>query len=223
MRGRRGDRLSGRGRGSPAALVAVIVAAGWAVGALSGSAAADDCVASASTDVYTPTTMVDGVYNWNTSGNWSSASGIPTGSEVACWDNGTTVTVTDGETVDSIQAGGDLDIAGGGTLGLTSSTNSSSIADLALDGGGELDGPATGSQALDITGSFDWGGPDSGGATLSNTGTVAVTAGTVAIDGTTSTPTFDGGSIMSGAVSISGSKFAASGSPTLTSSSTITL
>jgi len=175
------------------------------------------CTAS-NPDVYTATTG-----DWSTDGNWSQGA-PPTSGGVACWAAGTTVTVsTPAETADSIEAGGDLDITTGGTLTLASSSDSSTLADLSLDGGAALDGPGTGSQAVGVSGSFDWGGADSGDAALSASGSLAITAGTVTMNGTTSTPAFDGGSIMSGAVSIGGSNFAASGSPTLTTTSTITL
>jgi fibronectin-binding autotransporter adhesin len=197
------------------ALVAVVLVAGGTMGVLSASAVAATC--GGGTDNYMP-----GGGNWNVTANWSE--GTPTGTEVACWDSGDTVTVTDTEVVDSIQADGNLDIDSGGTLGLSSATDQSSIGDLSLDG--ELDGP--GGQTLTVTGAFDWGGSATASSPLNAAvgSDLAIDSGALTIDGSgSSAPAFDGGSINtgSGTVSITNPAFQTSGSPTLTTTGTITM
>ena len=154
MRDRRaGRRLSGCERRLVLALVAAVLAAGAAAGPVVATAAAATCPAGG--DTYTPTTMIGGVYDWSTAGNWSTGS-LPIAGQAACWSTGTAVTVsaTETESGDSIQATGDLDVASGGTLILTSSVDDSALADLTLEGGGELDGA---DQSLAVSGIFTWG------------------------------------------------------------------
>jgi hypothetical protein len=190
--------------------VTVALAAGGVAAVLSATAAAAACVASATEDVYT------GSGNWNVAANWSLGA-VPSGTIVACWSAGSTVTVSDTESVDSVQAGGSLQVASGGALTLTSATDQSSVAALSIDGGGTLTGHS--GQTVTVTGAFTWGGATAGSATLAS---ATVGAGSVAIAGGTSTPTFTGGTVSTaGAVTAAGSNFAASGSPALTTTSTI--
>ena len=201
-RGARANGLSGHGRRALLAMLACLAALALG-GVLSATAEAQACTGT--TDNY-----IAGGGDWSVAGNWSM--GIPSGSEVACWDAGDTVTVSDAESVDSIQTDGNLDITSTGTL-LISSTlaDPSSVANLELDGSGTLDG---GPQSLAISGNFDWGGGFTGPATLNG---LTVTAGTLMTD-STSTPTFAGGSLtVASAVSLS-STFVVSGTPTLTTS-----
>ena len=216
MRDRRaGRRLSGCERRLVLALVAAVLAAGAAAGPVVATAAAATCPAGG--DTYTPTTMIGGVYDWSTAGNWSTGS-LPIAGQAACWSTGTAVTVsaTETESVDSIQATGDLDVASGGTLILTSSVDDSALADLTLEGGGELDGA---DQSLAVSGIFTWGNGVPGDATVNNTAAspdddLAIATGSVTMDDT-STPTFDGGSITVASAVVLSSNFTVSGTPAL--------
>src|ERR1700757_4862913 len=110
----------GRGRRALVALVMLGLTAGAVAGVLTATAGAvGPCVAGATEDVYS------GSGDWKVAANWS-LHGVPTGPIVACWNAGSTVTVSDAESVDSIQAGGGLAIASGGSLTLTSATNQTS-------------------------------------------------------------------------------------------------
>jgi len=180
-------------------------------GILAGNADAAACVESATTDVYSP-----GIYS-PTGGDWSSALNWsllapPSGTETACWNAGTTVVVSTAESVDSIQAGGDLDITGGSLT----IAGSSSIDDLSLTGG-ELDG-STGA-TLAVPGNIAW----SGGAINAQSGdalAIDQTGGTFSISGATAA--LDGGSITTAdPVSIT-TAFATANAPTLTTTSAIT-
>ena len=223
MRGARADRLCGFRRWV-LALVAGSIAAISLASVLSATAGAQATCPAGNFDQYTATSG-----DWSVGTNWSLLA-PPSGTEVACWDAGTTVTVSDGESVDSIQADGDLDVVSGGVLALTSSTDDSTVGDLSLEGGGELDGPdVTSAPTLTVEGSFDWGGSGTGVAALDNNATVpgsnlAITTGSLTVDGTTSTPEFLGGSITIGSpVSITNANFETANAPTLSTTSTITL
>jgi fibronectin-binding autotransporter adhesin len=204
-------------------MAAVVITAGVVAGLLSASAtAATPCVESATTDVYTPPGAA-------TTGDWTDADwslgAPPSGTEVACWNAGIAVTVSTAVSVDSIQAGGDLSIVSGGTVTLTSASNDSSVGDLFLEGGGELDGPT--GRTLTVTGNFDWGSTGSGAANLNAAPSsgLAVSSGPLTIDGSTSAPDLLAGSVNTGGspVSITNAGFQASGGATLTTTSTITL
>ncbi|HWF35743.1 MAG TPA: hypothetical protein VG295_10220 [Solirubrobacteraceae bacterium] len=162
--------------------------------------------------------------DWSTSANWS-LSAPPSGTQVACWNAGTTVTVSTAVSVDSIQAGGDLSIVAGGTLTLTSTANDSAVGDLFLEGGGELDGPVA--RTMTVAANFDWGGSGSGTANLNGAAGsgLAIASGPLTVDGSTSTPQLLGGSVNTGSssVSITNGGFQASGGAALTTTSTITL
>ena len=221
MRCPRAHHLSGFGRRALLAMVAASLAALALASALTTTASAQGgCPATGSYDEYTATTG-----DWSDVSNWAvdgdtTDNALPVPGEVACWASTTTVTIgsADTEAADSIDAGGDLIVQG--TLTLSTST-ASIVEDLTLDGGGTIDGPATApDQLLTVESAFNWGDVTSGDATVGST--MAITAGTLAIDGTTSTPDLDGGSISSAATTISGPNFAASGSPTVTSTGTIT-
>ncbi|MDQ6805199.1 MAG: hypothetical protein M3065_09585, partial [Actinomycetota bacterium] len=163
--------------------------------------------------------------NWSTAANWSQGA-PPAGAQVACWPAAATLTVSDTESADSIQAAGNLSVVGGGTLTLTSTSHGSSVNGLALAPGGELDGPASpAAQTLTVTGNFDWGGgPGSGTAALNAPANsnlaihqTAGGGGSLTIDGTSSTPAFDGGSVTTNSpVSITNSNFAGVAGATLT-------
>ena len=222
MRGTRVHRLSGHGRRS--VLVAVIMASALVLaGMLSATADAQPACPATNFDEF-----ISPSGDWSNPANWEVdgvplVNAIPTGTEVACWPAGTTVTVsTLGDTADSIQAGGDLDITGG-DLALTGADDST-VADLSLEGGGELDGPS--GQTLTVPGSFDWGGSGSGPATLNGApgSGMAIDAGALAIDGTASTPDFAGGSVTTASpVSITNPNFEGSGGASLATSSTVTV
>jgi hypothetical protein len=201
------------------AALALLIAAGATAGLLSATAVAAGCVASPTTDVYTPTSG-----DWSTSANWSLAA-PPAGTQVACWDAGTTVTVSTAVSADSIQAGGDLSVVSGGVLMLTSTANDSAVADLFLEGGGELDGPS--GRTLTVAASFDWGATGSGTAKLNGAGGsgLAISSGPLTIDGSSSTPQLLAGSLNTGSstVSITNAGFQASSGTSVSTASTITL
>jgi hypothetical protein len=200
------------------AALALLIAAGAAAGLLSATAVAAGCPAS-NFDKYTAASG-----DWSTSANWS-LTAPPTGTQVACWDAGTTVTVSTAVSADSIQAGGDLSVVSGGVLTLTSTSNDSAVADLFLEGGGELDGPS--GRTLTVAANFDWGGTGSGTARLNGAGGsgLAISSGPLTIDGSSSTPLLLAGSLNTGSstVSITNPGFQASSGTSVTTASTITL
>src|SRR5580658_549671 len=178
MMGRQRGRRRGSGRQAVLALVAVVLAAGAISGLLVATAGAAASCPSMNFDEFTPTTG-----DWSLGSNWSLGA-PPSGTEVACWDASSTVTVSDSESADSIQADGDLDIVGGGTLTLTSASDPSVLGDLTLDGGGELDGAG---QALTVSGTFTWGNSVTGTAMVNNTAAapdddLAISVGTLTMD-----------------------------------------
>ena len=192
------------------ALVATLVVVAGVVGVLSATAGAATCPGS-NFDMFTGGTGG----NWNVPGNWSLGA-APSGTEVACWSVGTTVIVSDAESVDSIQADGDLMITTGGSdLTLTSGSNNSAVGNLEIDGGGTLNG---GGQSLSASGTFTWGGGIAGAATINST---VLTANAVTMDNT-STPTLASGSISTGSAVTLGANLTVSGTTAFTTSSTIT-
>ena len=161
---------------------------------------------------------------WSTGSNWSQ-NAPPSGIQVACWATGTTVIVSGAASVDSIQAGGDLSITGG-ILTLTSTSNQSSVVNLSLEGGGELDGPS--GRTLTVSGNFDWGGSGSGTAALnaaSGSGlAISQTGGGTFAIGAATSAAFDGGSITTASpVTIANLSITTTNAPTLITTSTITL
>jgi hypothetical protein len=211
MKNRPEHGLSGIGR-RVALAAAAISAAISLFGALSATADAAACVASAVTDVYGASIYGPVSGNWSTAANWSLGA-PPVGSETACWNVSSIVTVSTPETVGSIQAAGELEITGG-SLTVTSS---SSVSTLSLTGG-ELDG--TSGQTLAVTGAMTWTGGtiNAGGAGLAVVQTGAAGGTALAISGTAS---LDGGSIATTrGVTI---KSLSASNATLTTSNAITL
>jgi hypothetical protein len=156
---------------------------------------------------------------WATTTNWSD-NAAPTSAEIACL-NGMTVDVAAAATADSVQNGSLVITAGEETL--TSTTDSSSIVNLSLDGTGGLSAPA--GQTVDVTGDFEWG---LGGASPSLAAAIDQTGGgSFTIDGSGlggPSMTAVGSIVTSSPVSITNENFGASGAAqTLTTTSTITL
>ncbi len=159
---------------------------------------------------------------WQTAANWTTASNmhaVPGAGDVACWSAGTIVVSDAAATADSVQ-GGSLTVTAG-TLALASSTNDSTVQDLALDGTGDL--TATG-QTTTVTGSFEWG---AGTASPQLDAKIVQTGGgSFTIDGSGGLggPDFTGGTISTTSpVSIENQNFSSTGAESLTTTSTITL
>ena len=209
--GKRANCLSGHRRRS--LLVMVVALAALALGGVL-SATAE---AQPTCDTFTDASGTD----WATLANWST--GALPGSDAACWASGTTVTVAEaGDTADSLEGSGDLDITAG-SLTLTSASDPSTVDNLTLDGGGELDGA---DESLTVSGTFTWGGSVAGAATLNNTTTLpgadlAIAAPTVTMDNT-SMPTIDGGSVSVGSAVTLGSGLTVSTGTAFSSTGTIT-
>jgi hypothetical protein len=209
MRERREHRAYSIGRRA-LLMTAACLAALALGGVLSATAEAQACTAT--TDNY-----IAGGGDWSVAANWSM--GIPMGSEVACWDAGDTVTVSDTESVDSIQTEGNLAITGG-SLTLTSTSDQSTVDDLSLEGG-ELDGPSA--QTLTVAGSFDWGVTAPAALNEASGSDLAISqaaGSTLAIGGTVS---WGGGSIATASpVTMTGASMTDTGAPTLNASAGVT-
>jgi hypothetical protein len=170
---------------------------------------------------------------WGQALNWTSATdasehAVPGTGDVVCL-GGMTVDIASGIAhADSVQGGGGGIVIDGGQLALSSATDNSTIASLALDDAGELSAPV--GQTVTVTGNIEWGQCTSCGNAIPLDATIVQTAGsggTLDIDGPgtgADGPVLQGGSITtSSPVSITNSLFNVSGSFALSTTSTLTL
>jgi hypothetical protein len=170
---------------------------------------------------------------WGLALNWTSATdasehAVPGTGDVVCL-GGTTVDIASGSAhADSVQGGGGGIVIDGGQLALSSATDNSTIASLALDDAGEFSAPV--GQTVTVTGNIEWGQCTSCGNAIPLDATIVQTAGsggTLDIDGPgtgADGPVLQGGSITtSSPVSITNSLFNVSGSFALSTTSTLTL
>ena len=171
--------------------------------------------------------------SWGLAANWTSASdgsvhAVPGTLDVVCL-GGTTVDVASGSAhADSVQGQGGGIVIDGGQLTLTSTTDDSTIAGLALDDEGELSAPV--SQTVTVTGNIEWGQCTSCGNAILLDATIVQTAGSggsLDIDGPGTGldgPILQGGSITTNSpVSITNPIFYVNGSFALSTTSTLTL
>ncbi len=108
---------------------------------------------------------------WGTAGSWS-AEHVPTSSDVACIESGSTVEVASGvNQVGVVQGEGSL-VIHESTLEVTNTLEASSINTLAMHFGGVL----TGAAAVDVSGSLVW----SGSSTMSGSGLTVLGSGATA-------------------------------------------
>ncbi len=104
--------------------------------------------------------------SWGTAANWST-SAVPGSSDVACVGPGATVHISGGSEQAGVLRDEGALVVSGGSLELTSTTDSSMIASLTVSGG-----TLTGAGAVMVSGSFSWTG-----GTMSGSGKTDLEAG----------------------------------------------